>query len=369
MIRLARPRFDRGDLEAIGRVLDGGALVQGAEVAAFEAALGAVVGCDHVIAVSSGTAALHLALTALDIGAGDEVVTAAFTFPATANVIELAGATPVLVDIDLDTFTLNVDQAARAITSRTRAVMPVHEFGLMAQTASLKSAAREGIAILEDAACALGASEQMEGVPAAAGNAGTMGCFSFHPRKSITTGEGGAITTQSAELAARLCRLRNHGMVNHGGDIDFAEPGFNYRLTELQAALGVRQLAHLDDLLVARRRVAAGYDAALDGISWITRPVEPAGRRHTYQSYVVMLAEDVDRAGVIAALREAGIESVRGAYAVHRLEYYVRRYGYAPGDFPNASAAHDRALALPLHPEVSSDDVATVAGALRRCRP
>ena len=362
MIRLAHPRFDRVEVDMLARVLEGGALVQGEQVAAFEQALARTIGCESVVVVSSGTAALHLALAALDLGPGDEVVTAAFTFPATTNVIELVGATPVLVDIDIETFTCPPGRLVASVTDRTRAVMPVHEFGLMVSTTALRSALDERIAIVEDAACALGASDR----ETPAGRGGDFGCFSFHPRKSITTGEGGAISTNSAAAAARLRQLRNHGISTAGGEISFVEPGFNYRLTEFQAVLGLGQLARLDEMLSSRRRVAAWYDDALGGVPWLSRPSQPGGFEHAYQSYVVMLDESINRTDLIGFLRTEGVESVRGAYAVHRLDYYARKYGFAPSDFPNANAAHERSLALPLHPGVCADDVATVAAALRR---
>lgn len=369
MIRITRPHLADAEARAVTGVLASGFLVQGPTVARFEERVAALTGAPHAVAVSSGTAALHLALLAAGVGPGDDVVTSAFTFPATANVVELVGARPVLVDIDPTTFNLDVAGVEAAVTARTRAIVPVHEFGLMADMEAIGHlASRRGIPVVEDAACALGASQSIGGQRVPAGAAGDLACFSFHPRKSVTTGEGGAITARDAAIAGRLRRLRNHGLEPGRDGLDVVEPGFNYRMTELQAALGLAQAERLAWALDERRRLAARYDEALADVAWLQRPHEPKHRAHAWQSYVVLLEDGIDREGLIARLAERGVEAVRGAYAVHRLRFYRERYGYAPGRFPAASAAHDRALALPLWPDMGMDAVEQVAGALVACR-
>ncbi|MBI3013631.1 MAG: DegT/DnrJ/EryC1/StrS family aminotransferase, partial [Candidatus Tectomicrobia bacterium] len=262
--RIVRPSVGKEEAEAIGEVLASGFLTQGAAVARFEELLARVTGAPYVVAVSSGTAALHLALLALGIGPEDEVITSDFTFPATVNTIELVGAKPVLLDIDLVTYNMEADQLESAITPRTKAVLAVHEFGLMADMETIgQVAGRWSLPVIEDAACALGASQQVRGQPVVAGSAGKVGCFSFHPRKSITTGEGGCLTTADEELARCLRALRNHGLESAGGQVNLTLPGLNYRLTELQAAMGAVQLKKLDWALSERRRLAACYNERL----------------------------------------------------------------------------------------------------------
>jgi dTDP-4-amino-4,6-dideoxygalactose transaminase len=257
MIRLTIPSIEADDLEAVRAVLESGYLVQGPRVAAMEDQLAAYLGTKHVVAVSSGTAALHLALLALGVGRGDLVVTTTYSWPATANVIELCGARPVFVDIEPDTFNLSPGRLEETLAElagkpgtagKVKAILPVHAFGQLADMPRiLELAGRYGLPVVEDAACALGAT--WLGRPA--GTWGIMGCFSLHPRKAITTGEGGFISTADADLARRLRTLRNHGLDPQAPAPDFVEPGFNYRMTEFQAALGSTQLAKLDRILAA----------------------------------------------------------------------------------------------------------------------
>jgi perosamine synthetase len=368
MIRITRPALGEAELAAVQEVLASGYLTQGALVARFEERLAAVTGAPFVVAVSSGTAALHLALMALGVGPGDDVVTSDFTFPATVNVIELVGARPVLVDIDLSTFDVDMARVEAALTPRTKAILPVHEFGLMADMAAIVHVAgRRRVVVVEDAACALGASVRIGDETVGAGRGGAVGCFSFHPRKSITTGEGGCLTTADAAIAAELRALRNHGLAPGPDGLDIARPAPNYRLGEIQAALGCAQLDRLEWALRERRRLAGLYDEALASIPWLRPPHEPKDHVHAYQSYVVMLPEDMRRDAVIARLRERDVETVRGAYAVHRLRFYRERYGHLDRDFPAATAADERALALPLYPGMPDEAVEQVARALGDC--
>src|SRR5215510_3635571 len=258
-IRLARPDVGEAELAALAEVVSTGQLTMGPKVAEFEAALADAVGTAHAAVVSSGTAALHLALLALEIGPGDEVIVPAYTFPATANVVELCGAKAVLVDIDPETFNVDVSAVAAAVAPSTRAVFAVHLFGRPVEWEELQTAVPQDVPLVEDAAGALGASYR--GAPC--GALGLMACLSFHPRKVVTTGEGGAVTTDEAELAAAVRRLRHHGIAP-GEPIDIREPGLNYRLSDVLCALGIPQLARLETLLAARERVAGWYAERLE---------------------------------------------------------------------------------------------------------
>ena len=358
MIRLTIPDVGDEELEAIREVFRTGMLVQGERVAALEAGVARRVGTAHAVACSSGTAALHLALLALGIGPGDEAIVPAFTYPATGNVVALCGARPVLADVRPDTFALDPADAAAKVTPRTRAILPVHPFGLPADMDPLAELAeRHGLTVVEDAACALGATYRGR----ACGAMGRLGCFSFHPRKAITTAEGGMVTTDDAELAERMRVLRNHGIARREGRTDFVAAGYNYRMSDVHGAIGVVQLGKLDAAIEARRQLAAAYNAALGDVGWLSLPVEPPGRRHIYQSYVAVVAEGVDRDGVLARLREGGVECTIGTYALHVLDYYARSLGYQPSDCPVAGALFERTITLPIYRGMPDAAVARVA--------
>lgn len=362
-IWLARPQVDEAEIAEIREVMASGWLTQGPKVSEFESMVAERVGVPYAMAVTSATTALHLSLAALGVGPGDEVLVPDFTFPATANVVVQQRAQPVLVDIDLATFAMDPADLAAKITPRSRAIIPVHPFGLPADIDPIMDlAANHGLAVIEDAACALGAEYRGR----LAGSIGLAGCFSFHPRKSITTGEGGMITTSDDAFANRVGLLRNHGGARSGGRYLFEEAGFNYRLSDLLAAVGVAQMRKLDLMLEARRRVAAWYDEALDdaGLEGLQRPQVPDGRRHTYQSYVILLDSRVDRDAVIGNLAEAGIETTLGTYALHAQPFFARTYGFSPGDVPNSFRAFTSTLALPLHPGIGSDEVGLVVSQL-----
>jgi len=361
-IPLTRPQTDEAELAEIAEVLASGYLTQGPKVAELERMVAELVGTDHAFAVTSATTALHLSLVAIGIGPGDEVLVPDFTFAATANVVVQQGATPVLVDIDLATYSVNPEDLERRVTPRTRAVMPVHPFGLCADMDPILAvAARHELAVIEDAACALGATYRGR----RAGSMGIAGCFSFHPRKSITTGEGGMITTSDAELAERIRLLRSHGGVREHGRFRFEAAGFNYRLSDILAAVGVAQMRKLDSFLAARQRVAGWYQDALSGVHRVSTPITPDWGTHTYQSYVVLLDADVDRDAVIDALRVDGIESTLGTYALHAQPFFGREYGLAPGDRPASHRAFTGSLALPLHGAMPEREVARVVERLR----
>jgi perosamine synthetase len=346
-IRLARPDVGEAELAAIAEVVRTGQLTMGAKVAEFEGAIAHAVGTAHAAAVSSGTAALHLALLALEIGPGDEVIVPAYTVPATANVVTLCGARAVLVDVDPDTFNLDVAAVAAAVGPSTKAVMAVHLFGRPVEWEELQTAVPQEIALVEDAAGALGATYR--GTPC--GALGVMGCLSFHPRKIVTTGEGGAVTTDEVALDAAVRRFRHHGWEALG---DMPAPGFNYRLPDLLCAIGIPQLKRLEDLLAARERVAGWYTERLE--HHVLTPSAAEGDRHGWQAYVVQLD---GRDEALRALRDVGIEAQIGTWALHRLEPYR-----AQGTFPGADRAFERALALPFAATTTEAEVERVASVL-----
>jgi perosamine synthetase len=358
MMRLTIPEIGEEEIQAVARVLRSGYLVQGEQVAEFERLVAEYVGVRYAVAVSSGTAALHLALLALGIGPGDEVIVPDFTFPATANVVQLVGAKPVFVDIDLDTFNLDVTQLRPAITRRTRAIMPVHLFGQPADLEPiLHMAQQHALLVIEDAACALGA----EYHGCRCGAIGHVGCFSFHPRKAITTGEGGMVVTNDGTVAEQVRRWRNHGMVAVEGHYQFACAGFNYRLTNFQGALGAAQLGRLERIISRRTELAGLYHQALAGIPGVVRPMAMAGVRHIWQSYVVLVQEGVARDGLVRSLRAQDIETTIGTYAVGVQPHYAR----SPRACPNSYQAYQQSLCLPLHTQMSAADVETVAESLK----
>jgi dTDP-4-amino-4,6-dideoxygalactose transaminase len=351
----------------VAAVLASGQLVQGPVVEAFEEKFAGLVGALQAVAVSSGTAALHLTLKAVGVGRGDEVIVPAFTFPATANVVEWLGARPVFCDIEAGGFNAGPEQFASALSARTRAVMPVHLFGAVVDVPAIARAVKRAArgrrrpVVVEDAACALGAS--LRGEPA--GMLGGAGCFSFHPRKVLTTGEGGMVVTRSGALARRLRSLRNHGLHRASRDWRLREPGLNCRMTDFQAALGLGQLGRLDTLLARRTRLAAAYRAALGSLAGIRTPPPLPEAVDAPQSFVVIFRTRALRERAVAALRRAGVETTFGTYCVPMLGWYRRRYGFHRRTFPNAWASHVRSLALPLHPALTSREQGRVIRCLQ----
>jgi perosamine synthetase len=351
-IRLARPDVGEPELAAIAEVLASGWLTMGPKVSELEGLLADACGTAHAVAVSSGTAALHLALLALGIGPGDEVVVPAYTFPATANVVELCGGRAVLADVDPETFNLDLERVRSVLTPRTKAVLGVHLFGRPLDWEALESAVTTGVALVEDAAGALGARYQSR----PCGSLGLMGCLSFHPRKIVTTGEGGAVTTANAELAERVRSLRHHGWSPSDRYDDMPRGAFNYRLADVLCALGIPQLHRLEELLAARERIAGGYAERLGGV--VELPQAAPGDRHGLQAYVVRLDR---RDEALAGLRAEGIEAQIGTYALHRLSAYRSQ-----GAFPGADAAFEHALALPFHTGLTDRELDRVASAVAR---
>lgn len=365
MIRLQVPDITEHDIEAVAEVLRTGNLVQGPKVREFEMAVAEYVGVAEAVAVSSGTAALHLALLALEVGPGDMVVTTAYSFPATANVIALCGARPIFVDVQPETFNIDPEGVRRILQdlsdsgeiSHVKAILPVHAFGLLADMEALVSIAEQySIPIVEDAACALGA--RMQGK--AAGAWGVMGCFSFHPRKVITTGEGGMITTDDAHLARALRVLRNHGQDSPTGTPEFVRPGFNYRLTDSAAVLGARQLERLDQRRDRRRALSAEYREGLAGTGLIPQALGE-DEAHALQSFVLVAPSGECAELVIRGLRERGVEATIGTYSLPSIGYLEKN---AVGDTSCSVARSLRysAIALPLHPFLSVTEVRSVIG-------
>jgi dTDP-4-amino-4,6-dideoxygalactose transaminase len=346
-VRLAKPAVGEEELAEIRAVLESGQLTMGPKVAEFEQLLAGLAGTRDAVAVSSGTAALHVAVLALGIGPGDEVLVPAYTFPATGNVVALAGAKPVLVDVDPVTMNMDAADAARRVTPRTKAILAVHLFGRPARLEELP----DGLPVIEDAAGALGARRGDR----PCGSLGSLACFSFHPRKIVTTGEGGALTTDDASLAEASRSLRHHGWSPSHEYGDMPRPAFNYRLSDVLCALGIPQLRRFDELYAAYDRVAHGYAERLSGLP-VTLPTTDPGDRHGWQAYVVQLA---DRDRVMAELRADGIQCQIGTYALHRLGAYRDQ-----GDFPGADAAFERALALPLHTGLTDAELDRVAEGL-----
>jgi dTDP-4-amino-4,6-dideoxygalactose transaminase len=339
-IRLARPDVGREELDAVAEVIESGQLTMGPCVPEFEAELARVCETRHAVAVSSGTAALHLAVLALGLEPGDEVLVPAYTFPATANVVALSGLKPRLVDVD--PVTMNVDPALVEPGPRTKAMMAVHLFGRPARLEQLPD-----LPLVEDAAAALGARRGGR----ACGSLGLAGCLSFHPRKIVTTGEGGAITTDDDRVAAHVRELRHHGW----RDDDLPAPGLNYRLPDLLCAIGTPQVRRLGELLAARTRLAAAYAERLAGLP-VVLPVADEGDVHGWQAYVIQVER---RDEVLAALRAEGIEAQIGTYALPLLSAY-RDQGF----FPGATHAFEHALALPFHTRLTSSELDRVAAAL-----
>lgn len=363
MLKLSQPNISEAAIAAVVEVIRSGQLVHGPENEAFEKELARYLGCEDVLLVSSGTAALHVALLALDIGLGDAVIVPDFTFPATANVVAMVGAKPVIVDVEQGTYTLSIEKFEAAVKSwkgpeRLRAVMPVHEFGCPAKMDDIQRIAKaHGLFVVEDAACALGATDQGKMV----GTLGDIGCFSFHPRKTLTTGEGGALATNDAEMARRLRRLRNHGMERTPQGMQFFEPATNYRLTNFQAALGRYQLPHLDAWVSARTELARIYHARLlplQEAGLVSLPSLVAG--HSWQTFMVVLSPALDRATVISGLKERGIEANLGAQSLSTIGIY----GPAQGEAKVGPMLYQSGLALPFYEKLSLSDVQRICDAL-----
>lgn len=359
MIPLTRPNLGEEEVIAVKEVLLSGQLVQAEKTNAFEQIIADYLGCRNAIAVSSGTAALHLSLIALGIGRNDEVIVPAFTFPATANVVELVGAKPIFVDVDSEMLNIQIDKIEAKITPNTKAIIPVHEFGCPVKLDVLvELCSCRGIKLIEDAACAFGA----EFNSVKCGTIGDVGCFSLHPRKAITTGEGGIIVTNSDDLASFIRKLRNHGQTRLDDKVEFEFAGFNYRITEIQSAIGIVQMKKLERMIVKRIKLAKLYDDLLAD-SNIKIPHNPEFGKHIYQTYHVILPNSIDRDMVIEKMLQLGIGTNLGAYSLNLLKS-LKKYADEPS-YPNSERAYKSGLALPLFHELKEAEVGYIVEMLK----
>ncbi len=369
-----RPWIDDDEVAAVADTLRSGWLTTGPRTLEFERAFAAYVGARQAVAVSSGTAALHLALEAAGVGPGDEVITSVYTFTATAAVVLHLGARPVLVDVRPDTLTMDPAEVERRITPRTRAIIPVHLAGLPADMdAIVDLAGRHDLRVVEDAAHALPA--RHHGRPV--GAIGDLTAFSFYAGKNITTGEGGMLTTDVEEYAARARRQRLHGLsqdawrrYGEGGSwyYEVGAPGFKCNMADLNAALGLQQLRKLDRFHAIRCAHARRYRQGLGDLPELTLPAAPAGLQHAWHLYIVRLDLErlrLDRNAFVAHLRQANIGASVHFIPLHLHPYYRGAFGYRPEDFPRALRAYQRAVSLPLYPRMTEDDVADVIQAVR----
>jgi dTDP-4-amino-4,6-dideoxygalactose transaminase len=362
MIRLIYPHVSYNVIsKKLKKIAKSGILTQGENVKELESKLKTIVGSRYAFTTTSATTALHLSLAALSIGPGDEVLVADFTFPATGNVVVQIGATPVLVDITLPDYTIDTKDLEKKITKKTRAIIPVDTFGFPCNMpAIIKIAKKYRLHVIEDAACAIGASIKNR----RCGNFEGTGCFSFHPRKSITTGEGGLLTTNNKKIAQRVSILRNHGGIfdTKKGYYRYEMAGFNYRMSELQAAVGLSQIPSLFPTITKRRRIAAQYTKLFRLLrSDVITPHDLPQRLHTYQSYVVLLPKGSNRNAIIKKMKRQGIETTLGTYALHMQPFYQKTFGYLPYSLPQSAEAFERAITLPLHDQLTLKDQKKIA--------
>ena len=374
MIPIAMPVLDKAEAEAAGRVVLSGWISQGPQVAAFEQEFAALVGAPCACAVSNCTTALHLALLAVGVGPGDEVITASHSFIATANSIRYCGATPVFVDIDPTTYNLDPERVAEAVTQRTRAILAVHQMGMPCDLNALTAlATRHSVALIEDAACAAGSRVRINGEWEPIGKPhGHIACFSFHPRKVITTGEGGILTTSDPDLDRKFRLHRQHGMsvpdtLRHGSQQvvfeDYLVLGFNYRMTDVQAAVGRKQLERLPHLVSCRRSLAARYADLLGNVEGLSLPVEPEWAQSNWQSYCVRLPGRVDQRALMQSLLDQGIATRRGIMCSHREPPYSgekQRH-----DLRQSELAQEHSILLPIYAQMSEEDLVRVVNTLK----
>ena len=384
-VPIARTNLTEAEIQSVLDPLRTGWLVQGPKVKEFEDKWSQFTGSKNSIAVTSCTSALHLSLAALGFGPGDEAIVPAFTWVATANVVEHLGGRVVFCDIDLETFNLDVSKLEQKITSKTKAILPVHLFGLAANIEPIINLAKKHrLWVIEDAACGFGSRYHGQHV----GTFGDAGCFSFHPRKAITTGEGGMITTNDDALAERLRRLRDHGaamsdLQRHLGTqpyllADHPDAGYNQRMTDIQAALGASQMNRAANIISERQSIAAEYDKEFSALEWLSTPANIKNYEHGYQSYPCLFRpEEVKKAVKLADVQQisdiksarndwmnqllaSGISTRPATHAVHMLSFYEKKYHLKPEDYPNAWAANDCSISLPLFHGITENEMAHV---------
>ena len=377
LIPVARPWLDERDADAARRAILSGWVTQGPEVAAFERELAAAVGAPHACAVSSCTTALHLALAALGVAAGDEVITVSHSFIATANAVRYCGAVPVFVDVRPDTYNIDPTLIEAAITARTKAVLVVHQLGMPCELdAILDITARHRIPVVEDAACAIGSEIRWQGQWERLGRPhGDVACFSFHPRKLLSTGDGGMLTTRNADLDARFRLLRQHGMsvpdtVRHASTRvvfeEYTVAGFNYRMTDIQAAIGRVQLSRLAEIVSRRRELAARYGQALQHVAGITPATEPEWARSNWQSYTVRLEPPLDQRRVMQRMLDEGVATRRGVMNAHREPAYPPGSWRGSGPLTTGERLQETTIVLPLYHQMTPDEQDRVVASLKR---
>jgi len=365
IIQISEPVTGKEELDALSEPLETGWLTQGPKVKEFENKFARKHQSKYAFASTSCTTSLHLALSSIGLAPGDEVIVPAFTWVSTANVVVYCGAKPVFVDVKQDTYNLDTEKLKRNISNKTKAIIPVHLFGLCSDIDEIRSILPRNVSIIEDAACAVGAKYKKK----MAGSLGEFGAFSFHPRKIITTGEGGMLTTNNQTLASKAEILRNHGASvseenRHKGPRpyllpDFEVLGFNYRMTDLQGAVGIAQLSKLDHFLNQRKKWAAWYLNAISDIPWVNLPFIPDHCEHSWQAFVVVINEEkspLSRNEIMEKLLSAGISTRPGTHAVSNLGFYKKNYGTKKSDFPVSSMLEKCSLALPLHNKMEEQD-------------
>jgi perosamine synthetase len=366
-ISLSKPHIEDKAINEVISVIKSGWLTQGKKVVEFEGSIKQRLGINHALAVNSATSGLHAGLHALGIKHGDEVIVPAFTWVATANAVELCGAKPIFVDIDPLSLNASTERIIDKISEKTKAIMVVHLFGKPFDVVGLKSKLRKGVSIIEDAACALGASINR----VCCGIMGDIGVYSFHPRKSITTGEGGMIVTNCEDLFQQMSMFRNHGqdcskvLTNAWDMFDCPEIGFNFRMTDFQAVLGCQQFIQLEQIIKYRSRLANYYSDKLSQCDLIVLPREAKNETHAWQSYVIQVPSAI-RNKLMEQLSQVGVETRPGTHAVHMLSYYKNKYNLQPEDFPNTHQAFLSTISLPLHNYLGKEDIELVSDNILR---
>jgi len=353
-IPLARPKITEEDIDKVSNVLRSGMLVQGKEVLQLEESIANYVGCKEAIAVSNGTASLHLSLIALGVGPGDEVIVPALSYIATANVVELVGAKPVFVDISLETFNIDISKIKNSINPKTKAIIPVHEFGLPCDISEIvKIAKKHNLFVIEDSACGLGATENNKFT----GSFGHAGSFSFHPRKAITSGEGGIITTSDPVLASKIRTLRNHGVSIENEKMEFSEAGFNYRLTDIQASLLNSQFKRFNNQLERKKEIVSYYLNHIKN-EYVILPIATQEKIHSWQSFHILIDKRLNRDKLMDSLKKKGIGTNYGAQCIPHMKYYQKKYGMnCNEDFPNALYAYNHGLVIPLYESLQKEEI------------
>ena len=364
MIKLSSPDINDEDIQRVIEVLKSENLVQGINVSKLEYLLSEYAKIPYSVVVSSGTAALHLALMAIGISRNDSVIIPAFTFPATANVVEISGGNVILTDVDKTSYVTTPEAIENALINNkdknVKAVIVVHEFGYPAQIKKIaKITKKYSICLIEDAACALGTIADGHHV----GFYSDMACFSFHPRKTITTGEGGAVITNNSKFSKKIKILRNHGIFKSKDNIDFIYAGLNYRMTDFQAALSIGQLDRFDKELEKRKSIAAYYFDLLKDTEFLTLPKN--NDFHSWQSFMVVIDKSINRENVINELFKKGIETNYGAYAISCLNYYQKKYSFKENDFKIATELYKNGLAIPLYGKLVFKDILYITECLK----